>query len=125
LIIDGPRPYALTLADIEAAAVHDDRFPISCVEGWSAGADWRGLLLLDVVRRAGAPSALESGSNPLSKAGHSITPRCSARNFPEPCSPPHLNGDRINLDHGYPLRLIAPNRAGVLNTKWLSRIVVL
>jgi DMSO/TMAO reductase YedYZ molybdopterin-dependent catalytic subunit len=37
----------------------------------------------------------------------------------------HLNGDRINLDHGYPLRLIAPNRAGVLNTKWLSRIEVL
>jgi DMSO/TMAO reductase YedYZ molybdopterin-dependent catalytic subunit len=37
----------------------------------------------------------------------------------------HLNGDRINLDHGYLLRLTAPNRAGVLNTKWLSRIVVL
>ena len=28
------------------------------------------------------------------------------------------------LDHGYPLRLIAPNRAGVLNTKWVARIEV-
>ena len=36
----------------------------------------------------------------------------------------HLNGQRLDLDHGYPLRLIAPNRAGVLNTKWLSRVVV-
>ena len=37
----------------------------------------------------------------------------------------HVNGQRLNLDHGYPLRLIAPNRAGVLNTKWLTRIEVL
>ena len=36
----------------------------------------------------------------------------------------HLNGARLDIDHGYPLRLIAPNRAGVLNTKWLTRIVV-
>ena len=37
----------------------------------------------------------------------------------------HLNDERLDLDHGYPLRLIAPNRAGVLNTKWLSRIEIL
>jgi DMSO/TMAO reductase YedYZ molybdopterin-dependent catalytic subunit len=37
----------------------------------------------------------------------------------------HLNGDRLDLDHGYPLRLIAPNRPGVLNTKWLASVEVL
>jgi DMSO/TMAO reductase YedYZ molybdopterin-dependent catalytic subunit len=37
----------------------------------------------------------------------------------------HLNDERLNVDHGYPLRLIAPNRPGVLNTKWLTRIEVL
>jgi len=37
----------------------------------------------------------------------------------------HLNGERLTLDHGYPLRLIAPDRAGVLNTKWLTEIEVL
>jgi DMSO/TMAO reductase YedYZ molybdopterin-dependent catalytic subunit len=37
----------------------------------------------------------------------------------------HLNGARLDIDHGYPLRLIAPNRAGVLNTKWLSRVEVI
>jgi DMSO/TMAO reductase YedYZ molybdopterin-dependent catalytic subunit len=35
------------------------------------------------------------------------------------------NGQRLDIDHGYPLRLISPNRAGVLNTKWLGRIEVL
>ena len=35
-----------------------------------------------------------------------------------------LNGQTLDLDHGYPCRLIAPTRPGVLQTKWLSRIEV-
>ena len=35
-----------------------------------------------------------------------------------------LNGQALDLDHGYPCRLIAPTRPGVLQTKWLSRIEV-
>jgi DMSO/TMAO reductase YedYZ molybdopterin-dependent catalytic subunit len=27
-------------------------------------------------------------------------------------------------DHGYPLRLIAPARPGVLQTKWVNKLVV-
>ena len=33
-------------------------------------------------------------------------------------------GSPLDLDHGYPVRLIAPNRPGVMQTKWLSRIEV-
>ena len=29
------------------------------------------------------------------------------------------------MDHGYPVRLIAPDRPGVMQTKWVSRIEVL
>ena len=36
----------------------------------------------------------------------------------------HLDGQRINLDHGYPLRLIGPGRPGVNQTKWVTRLVV-
>ena len=35
-----------------------------------------------------------------------------------------LGGEPLNIDHGYPARLIAPNRPGVLQTKWLSKIIV-
>ena len=35
-----------------------------------------------------------------------------------------VDGDRLALDHGYPLRLIGPNRPGVLQTKWLREIEV-
>jgi len=36
-----------------------------------------------------------------------------------------LGGEPLALDHGFPCRLIAPNRPGVLQTKWVHRIVVL
>jgi DMSO/TMAO reductase YedYZ molybdopterin-dependent catalytic subunit len=35
-----------------------------------------------------------------------------------------LNGQTLDVDHGYPSRLIAPTRPGVLQTKWLARIEV-
>ena len=35
-----------------------------------------------------------------------------------------LDGEPLSLDHGYPCRLIAPNRPGVLQTKWLSSLEV-
>ena len=53
LKIKGPQPYALTTVEVEEMAVHEARFPVSCVEGWSADARWRGLRLLEVVERAG------------------------------------------------------------------------
>ena len=36
-----------------------------------------------------------------------------------------LDGETLALDHGFPCRLIAPNRPGVLQTKWVNRVVVL
>jgi DMSO/TMAO reductase YedYZ molybdopterin-dependent catalytic subunit len=30
----------------------------------------------------------------------------------------------LSLDHGYPVRLIGPDRPGVLQTKWLSKLEV-
>ena len=35
-----------------------------------------------------------------------------------------LDGEHLAVDHGYPIRLIAPDRPGVLQTKWLSELVV-
>ena len=36
-----------------------------------------------------------------------------------------LEGTPLDIDHGFPARLIAPNRPGALQTKWLNRIEVL
>ena len=124
LEVVGPRPYTLTLADLESRAVHQARLPITCVEGWSVGATWRGLSLLEIVQQAGGATDSRVQVVSLESVGynHSLVegPQLAAALLAT-----HLNGERLNVDHGYPLRLIAPNRPGVLNTKWLARIEVL
>ncbi len=125
LQVNGPKPYMLTLAEIEAMAEHEEHYPISCVEGWSVGAQWRGLRLIDVVRRAGgnADSRIRVLSlEPKGSYNHSFV---DGPQVAHALLATHLNGDRLDIDHGYPLRLIAPDRAGVLNTKWLKTVEVL
>ena len=124
LEVVGRRPFVLTLADLEAMDTVDRRFPISCVEGWSVGADWRGIPVLDLVRRAGGDSSSRVDVYSLQPRGpyaHSTLdgPQVSAALLAT-----HINGERLDIDHGYPLRLISPNRPGVLQTKWLRRMVV-
>lgn len=125
LEVTGPEPYRLSLADLDARAVREARLPVNCVEGWSVGAHWRGLSLLEVVQQAGGTAGSRVQLLSLEPEGgfnHSFVegPQLGAALLAT-----HLNGQRLDLDHGYPLRLIAPNRAGVLNTKWLRRIEVL
>ena len=124
LDVEGPRPLRLSLAEIEAMATEEADFPISCVEGWSVGARWRGVGLLELVRRAGgtADSSVEVVS--LQPRGSFTRSTVAGPQVSRALLATHLNGERLNLDHGYPLRLIAPNRAGVLNTKWLRSVTV-
>ena len=36
-----------------------------------------------------------------------------------------IDDEELHVDHGFPCRLIAGNRPGVLQTKWLARVEVL
>ncbi len=124
LTVDGPRPYTLTLEQIEQLATTDDHLPINCVEGWSVGAGWRGISLLEIVSRAGGDSDSHVHLVSLEQDGAFNNSDVKGPQLNRALLATHLNGERLDIDHGYPLRLIAPNRAGVLNTKWLSRIEV-
>jgi hypothetical protein len=118
----GPEPFDLTLAELEAMPTVRRSFPISCVEGWSAGADWDGIELMDLVTRMGgaADSRVVLGS--LEPDGPFKRSLISGPQLQAALLATHLNGVRLTLDHGYPVRLIAPNRAGVFNTKWITQI---
>ena len=124
LEVVGPTAYAIGLADLEGRAGRVARLPITCVEGWSVGADWRGLSLLEVVQAAGGSADSRVRLVSLEVEGFNASfvdgPQLAAALLAT-----HLNGQRLDIDHGFPLRLIAPNRPGVLNTKWLSRVEVL
>ena len=36
-----------------------------------------------------------------------------------------VNGEVLAPDHGFPVRLIGPNRPGVMQTKWVGRLEVM
>ncbi len=124
LEVAGRSPYVLSRAEVETMATSEAQLPITCVEGWSVGAHWRGIRLLDLVERAGgdAGSSVRLASIETRGAYHSST--VEGPQLEHALLATHLNGERLSIDHGYPLRLIAPNRAGVLNTKWLRSLKV-
>ncbi|MEU0503811.1 molybdopterin-dependent oxidoreductase [Nocardia sp. NPDC005998] len=101
--------------------------PIACVEGWSASADWSGVRLLDLLAAVGNYPGGDVRFRSLEQTGiygSSVLPQ---RHVVDASTLVALavNGETLDLDHGYPCRLIAPNRPGVLQTKWLSEIEVL
>ena len=88
LRVDGPRPYVITLDDLARATLVEDRLPINCVEGWSVGATWRGLSLLELVVRAGGGPDSTSGSSRWNGPAPSTPPRSADLSSAARCSPP-------------------------------------
>jgi hypothetical protein len=128
LVVIGPAgPMRLDLAALNALPQHTVVLPIACVEGWSASATWIGVRLRDLVTMAGAdPGRAFVLVESLEAGGHyrtsTVEPPLTADPFTLIAL--RLRGDVLHLDHGYPARLIAPNRPGVLQTKWVGRLTV-
>ena len=125
LTVIGPTTFDLDLAAVEALSAVQRHLPLACVEGWSVSAHWQGPLLIDLVRRAGGSADSRVEVTSLEQGGSYRTSIVDGPQVGSAILTTHLNGKRLTLDHGYPLRLIAPDRAGVLNTKWLTEIRVL
>jgi|SoiMethySBSTD1v2_1073268.scaffolds.fasta_scaffold01777_9 DMSO/TMAO reductase YedYZ molybdopterin-dependent catalytic subunit len=128
LTVAGPgSSRVLDLAQLTALPQHTVDLPIACVEGWSAGATWTGVRLRDLVALVGAdPDRAEVDVESLQPTGRyrrsTVEPPLTAD--PLTLIALRLNGDVLHPDHGYPARLIAPNRPGVLQTKWVGRLTV-
>jgi DMSO/TMAO reductase YedYZ molybdopterin-dependent catalytic subunit len=128
LVVDGrvARRLSLSLAELEALPQHEATLPIACVEGWSASKLWRGIPVRDLLRMAGAPPDAEVTVESLQPR---LAYRTSDLDVPQAHDPDTLlalrvEGETLHLDHGYPVRLVGPGRPGVLQTKWVTRLVV-
>jgi len=126
LTVAGARTLELGLADLAALPQYQARLPIACVEGWSATALWTGVRLSDVLDLAGVGPEAHLTVVSLERTGlYGTSPiGPSVARDPLTLLALRLAGEPLTLDHGYPVRLIAPNRPGVQQTKWLSRIEV-
>ncbi|WP_243715137.1 molybdopterin-dependent oxidoreductase [Micromonospora sp. KC207] len=117
----------LDLAALHAFEQHTVELPIACVEGWSATGRWTGVRLRDLVAHVGAnPDRAAVFIESLEAAGRYRTSTVAPAHVRDPLTliALRLGGEPLHLDHGYPARLIAPNRPGVLQTKWVARITV-
>jgi hypothetical protein len=125
-VVHGDREVHVSLADLRAMPQTTASLPIACVEGWSAGATWTGVPVRDLLDRVGAPAGSEVLVESLQERGGERVSTL-AGNFSDH---PHtmlaldLDGEPLSLDHGFPCRLIAPDRPGVLQTKWVARLEV-
>ncbi|HMG28415.1 MAG TPA: molybdopterin-dependent oxidoreductase [Acidimicrobiia bacterium] len=120
------RPLEFTRDELRALPQHEATLPIACVEGWSTSQRWRGVRVRDLLERAGAASDAEVRVHSLQRRRqyrHSDLNRWHAHD-PDTLLALDVNGEPLDIDHGYPLRLIGPNRPGVQQTKWVTRVVV-
>jgi DMSO/TMAO reductase YedYZ molybdopterin-dependent catalytic subunit len=120
-------PLSLTMEQLRAMPQRETVLPITCVDGWSATATWRGVRVRDLLEASGAafPVAVEVVS--LQRPGTAYaTSRLDGGYVDDPDTllAVELNGEPLALDHGFPVRLIAPNRPGVMQTKWVGGLVV-
>jgi DMSO/TMAO reductase YedYZ molybdopterin-dependent catalytic subunit len=139
------RPIALSLADLRAMPAAEIVNGYECsgnsgrvVQGLSSCGRFTGVRLRDVLERVGVgPRAREvvffgadRGTESVvfrqqtfdleQQFARSITLENAMR--PEPLLAYALNGQPLNRDQGFPVRLMMPGWYGVANVKWLSEV---
>ncbi|MHA3024205.1 molybdopterin-dependent oxidoreductase [Mycobacterium sp. BMJ-28] len=125
-VVNGSATRAFTLAELNALPQATHRLPIACVEGWSADAEWTGVVLADLIAFVGGAPDRDVRMISLEPPGPYSRTQLPALHVRDRMTliALRLNGETLHPDHGYPCRLIAASRPGVLQTKWLTRIEV-
>jgi hypothetical protein len=126
-LVHGERTLSFSREELLAMDQQTQELPIACVEGWSASGTWTGVRLRTLLDLVDRPAGTDVHLTSLQESG-AFRRSTLPGNFADDDRTTLallLNGEALALDHGYPARLIAPNRPGVLQTKWVTRIEVL
>ncbi|HEY7113915.1 MAG TPA: molybdopterin-dependent oxidoreductase [Thermoanaerobaculia bacterium] len=124
------RAETLAIDDLKKFALHEQITRLVCVEGWSAVAWWGGLRfsdLLDAYPPApGAKwAAIESAVN-LDGDGNSdpyyVSIDLETARHEQTLLATHKDGRPLPVEHGAPLRLLAPMKLGLKNIKAITSI---
>ena len=120
-------PVELSLDDLQAMAKQEQITMHDCIQGWSGIAEWGGLpvsVLIDLVRpQLDAQwvmfySFAEGGGGGAYYDSHSI----ADMRHPQSLLAYEMNGERLPILHGGPLRLRVENQLGFKHVKWISEI---
>lgn len=118
---DVSNPLELSIEELQALPTINRRLTINCVEGWSAEVTWEGIPVSDLLRMAGAPKDI--GQVTIgSVTGYNT--RISGSDVANPDNMIALRADPapLTIDHGYPARLVVPDKPGSEWVKYVNRI---
>ncbi len=114
-------------AELVALGTTTADLPIACVEGWSQTATWKGVRMRDLLETVQADPSSPLRITSLERSGGYRVTEMGPEYAADPTTlvALELNGATLDLDHGFPARVIAPGRPGVLQTKWIGKIEVI
>jgi DMSO/TMAO reductase YedYZ molybdopterin-dependent catalytic subunit len=114
-------------AELVALGQTEARLPISCVEGWSQMATWKGVPMRALLAAVQSDPDVHVRVTSLERHGGYRIMEMGPEYTADPTTlvALELNGEKLDLEHGFPARIIAPGRPGVLQTKWIERIEVI
>jgi DMSO/TMAO reductase YedYZ molybdopterin-dependent catalytic subunit len=110
--------------------IHDQVMRLVCVEGWSAIAWWGGPRFSDLLRAyppaENARWARLESSVSLDGQGrpelYYVSIDLDTARHPQTMLATHQNGQPLTVEHGAPLRLVAPMKLGLKNIKAITDI---
>ncbi len=126
LKIDGlvKSPIALSYADVTSMHSATKQVDLHCVEGWSVAYLWQGVLLTDLLAKAG-------GADPSAKVliFHCVDGYTSSLPLDYVMSRNIILGYKMNgvtmpPERGYPFQVVAEDRYGYKWAKWVKEIEV-
>jgi DMSO/TMAO reductase YedYZ molybdopterin-dependent catalytic subunit len=126
VVMNGGRRRTMSRAELLAMPQTTRTLPIACVEGWSVSATWTGIRLRELLRLVGSGDDVDIVVRSLQQGG-SYSVMDMPANFvrdDDTLLALKVNGDDLAVDHGFPCRIIAAARPGVLQTKWVASIEV-
>jgi DMSO/TMAO reductase YedYZ molybdopterin-dependent catalytic subunit len=125
------KPERLTIADLFSRLPRRDQVTrLCCVEGWSAVAWWGGLRFSDFLKAyppdPGARWAKIDSAVNLDGAGrpdpYYVSIDLPTARHPQSLLATHFSGQPLTVEHGAPLRLVAPMKLGLKNIKAITSI---
>jgi DMSO/TMAO reductase YedYZ molybdopterin-dependent catalytic subunit len=114
-------PLSLSYAELTSLPTRTADAVLDCTGGWWSEQTWGGIVVGDLLARAGAASTAREAAV-ISVTGHRWTfPLDEVRGA---LLATHVGGEPLTPGHGYPARLVIPGRRGFQWVKWVHRIEV-
>ncbi|WP_435196853.1 molybdopterin-dependent oxidoreductase [Natronomonas sp. EA1] len=116
-VTGGPEPLELTYGDLTPETTKSAL--LDCTSGWYSEHDWQGVRVGDLLDMADAKGKWVQfrsvtgyrWSFPIAEARESLLAT-------------HVDGERLSHGHGFPIRLVVPDRRGFQWVKWVTEVRV-